>query len=240
MTGGTAGTPISSSPGASASNASSGLNGSSRRLFTEEFRGIPLFHGDEDVPVRRATFSRGRVADAGRELIGSLGEDLNREGLMRTPERFAKAWEYLSSGYNKTAHDVVGEGIFSAEGQSVVAVRSVEFYSLCEHHMLPFWGEVSVVYLPSDKILGLSKIPRIVDLYARRLQVQERITSQVADALVELINPRAVVVRVKARHLCMMMRGVEIQKSDTVTESVRGIESLNPGEQQRLFAALLG
>jgi GTP cyclohydrolase I len=176
---------------------------------------------------------------AGRLIIESAhGENAARAGLLKTPERFSKAMNHLLSGYEQSARDVVGEGIFPSESRGVVSINNVEFYSLCEHHMLPFWGEVSVAYYPSDRIIGLSKIPRLVNLFARRLQVQEHLTKQVADALSELLQPRAVAVRVKGQHLCMMMRGVEKQNSFTVSEYNLGLETLTNLEQQRLFAAL--
>jgi GTP cyclohydrolase I len=175
---------------------------------------------------------------AGTLILRSAGEDLMREGLLRTPDRFARAMAHLLEGYDETPESVVGQGVFAAEGQGLVSVRHVEFYSLCEHHMLPFWGTASVAYYPQEKILGLSKIPRVLDVFARRLQVQERLTHQVADAIFQLIEPRAVMVQVKASHMCMMMRGVEKQHSDTVTEAHRNLDQLSPLEQERLFNAL--
>ncbi|MCB1049302.1 MAG: GTP cyclohydrolase I FolE [Acidobacteria bacterium] len=171
-------------------------------------------------------------------LLQFAGEDLTREGLKRTPERFAKAMGFLFSGYDKTPEQVLGQGVFEAEGSGLVSVREVEFFSLCEHHMLPFWGKASVAYYPSQKIVGLSKIPRLVDLFARRLQVQERLTRQVADALMEAIEARAVGVRVEAEHMCMMMRGVEKQCSHTASEYFLGIHDLSAVERDRLFQSL--
>jgi GTP cyclohydrolase I len=163
------------------------------------------------------------IAFHARALIGHLGEDAGRPGLADTPTRFANAMRFLTGGYEMEPEDVVGSGIFEAEGDGVVVVRDVEFHSLCEHHLLPFFGRVHVAYLPGERIIGLSKIPRIVDLYARRLQVQERITEQVADALVDLLQPKGVLVLAEARHLCMAMRGVEKQHSATATRALRGI-----------------
>lgn len=171
-------------------------------------------------------------------ILRASGEDFQREGLERTPERFRKAMLHLLSGYQKTPREVVGEGVFKVEGQGLVSVRDVEFYSLCEHHMLPFWGKASVAYYPRRKILGLSKIPRLVDLFARRFQVQERLTDQLAQSMAELLSPRAVAVRVSACHLCMMMRGVEKQNSHTVTESSRGLDRLTEAEVSRLWKSL--
>lgn len=190
------------------------------------------------APETRRKFDRESMARAAELLLRSSGDDPGREGVLRTPERFAKAMQHLLEGYGKSVADVIGKGVFAGEGSGLVTVRDVEFYSLCEHHMLPFWGKATVAYFPGTKILGLSKIPRIVELFARRLQVQERITTQVADALVEAIGPRAVAVRVEAQHLCMMMRGVEKQHSDTVSETYRGLENLTPVEQQRILSAI--
>ncbi len=163
------------------------------------------------------------IAAHAKAMIAHLGEDARRPGLARTPERYAQALRFLTGGYEAEPRDVVGGGIFPAEGEGVVLVRDVEFHSLCEHHLLPFFGRVHVAYVPGEKIIGLSKIPRIVDLYARRLQVQERITEQVADALVDLLEPKGVVVLTEARHLCMAMRGVEKQHSVTATRALRGV-----------------
>ena len=178
-----------------------------------------------------------QFAMAASLVLRASGDDPFREGLERTPERFRKAMVHLLSGYTKTPEEAVGEGVFQAEGSGLVSIRDVEFYSLCEHHMLPFWGKASVAYYPRKKILGLSKIPRLVDLFARRFQVQERLTEQLADALVKLISPKAVVVRVQACHLCMMMRGVEKQSSSTVTETTRGLEKLSALDSRRLLQA---
>jgi GTP cyclohydrolase I len=178
------------------------------------------------------------AATAAKLMLASTGEDTTREGLQRTPERFAKAFVHLCSGYYKTGSDVVGEGVFAAEGNGLVAVKDVEFYSMCEHHMLPFWGKASVAYYPDSKILGLSKIPRLIDLHARRLQVQERLTESLAVELEKLIGPRALVVRVEAQHLCMMMRGVEKQGSSTATEAIRNQAGVSMEEMHRLYAAI--
>lgn len=175
---------------------------------------------------------------AGRLILQGAGEDLAREGIQRTPERFAKAMQHLTSGYARTLESVVGEGVFAAEGSGLVVVRDVEFYSLCEHHMLPFWGKATVAYYPRSKIVGLSKIPRIVDLFAQRFQVQERLTQQVGEALKGVVDARAVFVRVRAQHMCMMMRGVEKQGSDTLTEWHSGLEALTEYERERIGGAV--
>jgi GTP cyclohydrolase I len=162
------------------------------------------------------------VAAHVRSILAEIGEDLQRGGLAETPARYAKVLRDLTSGYAADPGSVVGSGLFPAEGEGPVVVRDIGFYSLCEHHLLPFHGRVHVGYLPGKSIIGLSKIPRIVDLFARRLQVQERITEQVADALVKLLDPKGVVVVAEAQHLCMAMRGVQKVGSSTATRATRG------------------
>lgn len=158
-----------------------------------------------------------------REQLTEIGEDPLREGLQRTPLRVAKALDFLTSGYTTSLDEVVNDAIFDAEGASeMVVVRDVEYYSMCEHHMLPFFGTATVAYLPKGKIIGLSKIARIVDVFARRLQVQERLTNQVADAMIETLDPHGVGVVMEGKHLCMMMRGVQKQESNMVTSAMRG------------------
>ena len=148
------------------------------------------------------------IASHVEAIMAHLGEDVNRPGLEQTPRRFAAAMRFLAGGYEADLETVVGSGVFEAEGQGLVLVRDVEFHSLCEHHLLPFFGRIHVAYLPGRKIIGLSKIPRIIDLYARRFQVQERLTEQVADALVQVLAPRGVLVVAEAQHMCMAMRGL--------------------------------
>jgi GTP cyclohydrolase I len=178
------------------------------------------------------------IAAHAAAMIASLGEDPRRPGLADTPERFAKAMRFLTGGYETEPRDVVGDGMFPAEGKGLVLVRDVEFHSLCEHHMLPFFGRAHVAYLPGERIIGLSKIPRIVDLYARRLQVQERLTEQVADALMDLLEPNGVVVLAEARHLCMAMRGVEKQHSSTTTRALRGLYAHDALARQEVLAMI--
>lgn len=175
---------------------------------------------------------------AGRTLLTAIGEDLDREGLVRTPYRFAKAIRELCSGYAMSVTDAIGEGVFSAEGSGLVAVRDVDFHSLCEHHVLPFWGRASVAYYPAGKILGLSKIPRLVDCFARRLQVQERLTKEIAEAVDSAIAPRAIGIRIMAEHMCMRMRGVEKTHGTTATEFLIGGGALSEGEIARLWASI--
>jgi GTP cyclohydrolase I len=158
-----------------------------------------------------------------RRQLELLGEDPERGGLVRTPERVAKSLAWLTGGYAMDVADVVGEGVFEEAHDSMVMVRDVEMYSLCEHHLLPFFGKVHVAYVPDGRIIGLSKLPRIVEVFARRLQVQERLTEQIADAVEEVLRPRGVGVVIEAAHLCMMMRGVEKQSSKTLTSALRGV-----------------
>jgi len=157
-----------------------------------------------------------------RALLERLGENADREGLARTPHRVAEALHWLTRGYELDYHQVVGGALFEEEHASMVLVRDIELYSLCEHHMLPFFGRAHIAYIPDGRIVGLSKLPRIVEVFARRLQVQERLTDQIADALQDVLRPKGVGVVIEASHLCMMMRGVEKQNSRTVTSALRG------------------
>jgi GTP cyclohydrolase I len=151
-----------------------------------------------------------------------MGEDPARAGLLRTPERVARSMDWLTRGYDTSLLDAVGEGVFSDPHDNMVMVRDIEIYSLCEHHLLPFFGKAHVAYVPDGRILGISKIPRVVEMFARRLQVQERLTSDIAEAIEEVVQPRGVGVVIEARHLCMMMRGVEKQNSMTITSALLG------------------
>ncbi|HWZ29152.1 MAG TPA: GTP cyclohydrolase I FolE [Gemmatimonadales bacterium] len=156
------------------------------------------------------------------EMLTQIGEDPLREGLKRTPERVTESLKFLTRGYGMSVDDVINGALFNEKHESMILVRDIEIYSLCEHHMLPFYGRAHVAYLPDGKIVGLSKIPRVVDVFARRLQVQERLTDQVADALMRVLEPQGVGVVIEAYHLCMMMRGVEKQNSKTITSALRG------------------
>jgi len=158
-----------------------------------------------------------------RQMLVRLGEDPERPGLLRTPTRIANALNFLTSGYQQTVADVVEGAIFPDDCNEMVVVKDVEFYSQCEHHMLPFFGRVHVGYIPDGKIIGLSKIARVVDVFARRLQVQERMTSQIAEGLMDILAPKGVGVVVEASHFCMMMRGVQKQNSSTLSSAMRGI-----------------
>jgi len=158
-----------------------------------------------------------------RRTLELLGEDPEREGLRKTPQRVANSLTWLTRGYDMDVRDVVGDAVFNETHSSMVMVRDIELYSLCEHHMLPFFGRAHIAYIPDGKIVGLSKLPRIVDMFARRLQVQERLTEQIATAVQDVLAPKGVGVVIEAVHLCMMMRGVQKQNSQTVTSAVRGI-----------------
>jgi len=157
-----------------------------------------------------------------RELLKEIGEDPNREGLEKTPARVAKAWEYLTSGYRQKVDDVLNEALFTEEYDEMVVVKDIDLYSMCEHHLLPFFGKCHIAYMPSKKIVGLSKLPRLVEMFSRRLQVQERLTTQIAQTLQEVLQPRGVAVVIEALHMCMLMRGVEKQNSKAVTSAMLG------------------
>ena len=157
-----------------------------------------------------------------RNLLKEIGENPDREGLVRTPSRVAKSWEYFSKGYNQNLEDIINNAIFEEDAKDMVIVRDVEFFSLCEHHLLPFFGKAHVGYIPNGKVIGLSKIPRIIDMFSRRLQVQERLTHQVAEVLQDVLNPIGVAVVMEGRHMCMQMRGVEKQNSFGSTSAMLG------------------
>src|SRR3954452_7324271 len=170
----------------------------------------------------QANSANGAIADNIRQIIQELGEDPSREGLLRTPVRSEKALRYLTSGYTADLKKIVNGALFEVKYDEIVIVRDIEFFSMCEHHLLPFFGKMHVAYLPNSKVIGLSKIPRIVDVFARRFQTQERRTQQVAETVQELVEPRGVGVICEARHFCMMMRGVEKQHSGAITSAMLG------------------
>jgi GTP cyclohydrolase I len=157
-----------------------------------------------------------------RDLLKEIGEDPGREGLEKTPARVAKAWEYLTKGYRERVEDVLNEALFTEEYDEMVVVKDIDLFSTCEHHMLPFFGKCHIAYMPSNRIVGLSKIARLVEMYARRLQVQERLTTQIAQTINEVLRPRGVAVVIEALHMCMLMRGVEKQNSKAVTSAMLG------------------
>ncbi|MAM98306.1 MAG: GTP cyclohydrolase I FolE [Candidatus Marinimicrobia bacterium] len=158
-----------------------------------------------------------------KELLIELGQDPGREGLIKTPHRVSKSWRFLVGGYNQTIDQVVNDAIFSVDNQDMIIVKDINYYSLCEHHLLPFMGKVHVGYIPDGKVLGLSKIPRIVDIYARRLQLQEQLTQQIAKGITEFLNPKGVGVVIEGEHMCMRMRGVQKQNASMQTSSMTGV-----------------
>jgi GTP cyclohydrolase I len=163
-----------------------------------------------------------RFQSAVRDMLELVGEDPDRDGLVKTPERVERAMRWLTRGYDLDAAEVIGDALFEETHQNMIVVRDIEFYSMCEHHMLPFFGKAHVAYIPDGRIVGLSKVARVVDVFARRLQVQERLTDQIAEALDDALAPRGVGVVLEASHFCMMMRGVEKQGSRTLTSALRG------------------
>ncbi|MFT7676868.1 MAG: GTP cyclohydrolase I [Planctomycetota bacterium] len=175
-----------------------------------------------------------------RQILRDLGEDPDREGLLRTPERVAKALEELTAGSRTTLAEAVGSGVFEEDCSEMVVIKDIEFYSLCEHHMLPFHGRVHIAYIPNKKILGLSKFARITDVFARRLQVQERMTQQIAEAVQEVVEPRGVGVVVDAAHFCMMMRGVQKQNSNTLTSCLLGAFRNDPRTRAEFLGLVRG
>jgi GTP cyclohydrolase I len=182
-----------------------------------------------------AKIDKARVESAVAQILNAIGEDPERDGLKRTPERIARMYAELLSGYQVDPMQVVNEALFDVKYDEMVIVRDIEFYSLCEHHMLPFMGRVHVAYLPDGKVLGLSKIPRIVDLYARRLQVQERMTRQIADFIRDLLHPQGVAVVIEALHLCMSMRGVQKHNARLTTSAMHGAFRANLATRQEFL-----
>ncbi len=179
----------------------------------------------------RLTRMQNRVAESRLEkmerifgdLLDAVGENRDREGLVKTPGRAARSFEFLTQGYRQTVEEVVNDAIFTSDASEIVMVQDIELYSMCEHHLLPFIGKAHVAYIPNGKVIGLSKVARIVDIFARRLQIQEQLTTQIADALMDSLHPAGVAVVIEAKHLCMMMRGVEKQNSVMKTSSLRGV-----------------
>jgi GTP cyclohydrolase I len=188
------------------------------------------------MPVKMPALGDGKTDGALREMLQMWGEDPTREGLVRTPERWERAMQYLTSGYRTNLAEVVNGALFTVDFDEMVVVKNIEFFSLCEHHLLPFFGKIHVAYLPKDKVIGLSKIPRVVDMFARRLQVQERLTQQIAEAITEAVSPRGVGVLCEAQHFCMMMRGVEKQHSGTVTSAMLGTFRKNKATRDEFLA----
>lgn len=176
-----------------------------------------------EIPATRGDLSAVPFPALVAEMIRRLGDDPDREGMLKTPERVEEALRFLTQGYALTGREAIGDALFNEPHGNMVLVKDIEMYSMCEHHLLPFFGKVNVAYIPEGQIMGLSKISRLVDVYARRFQVQERLTDQIADSLWDAIRPQGVAVVIEAYHLCMMMRGVQKQNSKTITSAMRGI-----------------
>lgn len=178
------------------------------------------------------------LADLTHTWLELIGEDPAREGLVKTPARVQKAWQFITKGYQEDLKIVTNDAVFQAEGDGMVVVKDIEFYSMCEHHMLPFFGRAHIAYIPNQKILGLSKFARITDMFARRLQVQERITSQIAQAIYDILEPQGVAVVLEGMHLCMAMRGVEKQQSSTTTSTMLGVFHDDPRTRAEFMQAI--
>jgi GTP cyclohydrolase I len=194
---------------------------------------------DFQPTVREAPLPQGSIASHLKAVISALGEEPDRDGLRSTPQRAEKALRFLTSGYTADIEKVVNGALFEVKYDEMVIVKDIEFFSLCEHHLLPFYGKIHVAYLPGKRVIGLSKIPRLVDVFARRLQIQERLTQQLAETIQGLVNPRGVGVICEARHFCMMMRGVEKQHSGAVTSAMLGAFRENKGTRDE-FLSLVG
>ncbi len=191
-----------------------------------------------DQTKEPATLTSASYEELVREMIVRLGEDPTREGLSNTPKRVRKAMQFLTKGYNEDPESVLKGALFTVNYDEMVIVKDIEMFSLCEHHMLPFFGKVHVAYIPNGRVIGLSKIPRLVELFSRRLQIQERLTTQIAETIQKVIEPQGVGVVIEARHLCMMMRGVEKQHSEAVTSSMLG-SFRNEQETRNEFLSLI-
>ena len=209
-------------------------------------RGLGLLRGNGPAPgrakapdSRSPSLARASFEELVAEIIRRIGEDPERQGLVRTPERVARAMRLFTSGYAQTPEEVMTGALFQESHQNMVLVRNIEMYSLCEHHLLPFFGKVHVAYIPEGRILGLSKTARIVNVFARRLQVQERLTEQIAQGLWDVVRPQGVGVIVEAHHLCMMMRGVEQQNSSTLTSAMRGSFLEDPRTREEFLTLAL-
>jgi len=195
---------------------------------------------DGDQIIIPSADGAGKIAELVRAMIVQLGEDPSREGLRRTPERFEKALRYLTSGYRQDPEKLLNGAMFSVGYDEMVVVKDIEIYSLCEHHLLPFFGKCHVAYIPNKKVVGLSKIARLVNMYARRLQIQERLTSQIAKTIEDKLNPQGVGVIIEARHLCMVMRGVEKQNSAAVTSAMLGVFRENKQTRDEFLSLVRG
>ncbi len=183
-------------------------------------------------------FNAAKIEDLIRQLLKAIGEDPEREGLLKTPHRIAASLDFLTSGYRENAEELINKAIFSQDTNSMVIVKDIEVYSMCEHHMLPFFGRCHVGYLPKGKVFGVSKLARLVDMYSRRLQIQERLTEQISEAVMKSVDAAGVGVMIEARHLCMMMRGVQKQNSVMVTSSVLGTFRDDPATRQEFLSLI--
>ena len=188
--------------------------------------------------VLDANSIEGVLSEAVRVLVRELGEDPTREGLAKTPDRVAKSLRFLTSGYEQDIDAVINDALFTVDYSEMVIVKDIDFYSLCEHHLLPFFGRCHIAYLPRDRVIGLSKLPRLVEVFSRRLQVQERLTNQIAETVVDKLNPLGVAVVVEATHLCMAMRGVEKQNSVALTHAMRGVFQEDPAVRREFLDML--
>jgi GTP cyclohydrolase I len=207
-------------------------------MARDKMRSASLHSFHEEHHEEPAPDARRSLEALVREMLAGLGEDPEREGLRQTPARVEASLKWLTRGYGMSVAGVIGDALYHERHDNLILVRDIEIYSLCEHHMLPFFGKAHVAYLPNGRLVGLSKIPRVIEVFARRLQVQERLTDQVADALMEVLEPQGVGVVIEAYHLCMMMRGVEKQNSKTVTSALRGA-LLNDGKTRDEFLRLV-
>jgi GTP cyclohydrolase I len=207
---------------------------------TTDERVMAKINGKPSIQDPQAASSAPNIADLARQIITMLGEDPNREGLRRTPERFEEALRFLTNGYAQDPEKLFNGAMFEVCYDEMVVVKDIEMYSLCEHHMLPFFGKCHVAYIPNKRVVGLSKIPRLVNMYSRRLQIQERLTSQIAHALEDKLNPQGVGVIIEARHLCMVMRGVEKQNSKAVTSAMLGVFRENKETRDEFLSLVSG
>jgi GTP cyclohydrolase I len=192
-----------------------------------------FFQSDEMQKSKQQEFEQ-----AVKKILELIGEDANREGLLKTPSRVAKAWEFMTEGYTLDPKQVLNDALFQSSNNEMVLIRNIEFYSMCEHHLLPIIGRAHVAYIPDGKVVGLSKIPRMVDIFARRLQIQEQLTEQIAHAIDDVIKPKGVGVVVEARHMCMEMRGVEKINSTTTTSALRGVFIKNTDTRKEFFSLI--